>query len=274
MSGREQGNRLPPGAVDTHAHVMRSDAELIAERHSAPACDITLEDFVQVLDEHKVSFGVLTAPSFYGTDNTLLLDALARSEGRLRGTVIVDPSISADALSRMQAAGVAGIRLNWIRRKTIPDTASSEYQHLFGLARDLGLHVELFIEGDLLPLILRDLACSKVRIVIDHFGCPNPDKSVDSPGFTCLLDAVSAGNTWVKLSAPYRCGGADPQMYVDALLAAGGGERLVWASDWPWVSHENTVTYAQCIDLLWQWVPDSRIRHRILVETAQQLFGF
>jgi predicted TIM-barrel fold metal-dependent hydrolase len=78
--------------------------------------------------------------------------------------------------------------------------------------------VELFIEGDLLPLILRDIARSKAKIVIDHFGCPNPDKGVNSPGFTCLLDAVSAGNTWVKLSAPYRGERVDPQAYVVDLL--------------------------------------------------------
>ena len=62
--------------VDAHAHVMRRDAPLAAQRHSAPKRDVTVEEYLAVLDRHGVAHGVLTAPSFYGTDNSLLLAAL------------------------------------------------------------------------------------------------------------------------------------------------------------------------------------------------------
>jgi len=84
-------------AVDCHAHVMRRDAPLAPDRHSAPKRDCTIEEYLAVLDTHGISHGVLTAPSFYGSDNSLLLDALDRAGGRLRGTVIVDPAIDQDA---------------------------------------------------------------------------------------------------------------------------------------------------------------------------------
>ena len=88
-----------PGAVDAHAHVMRRDAPLAALRHSAPKRDVTVEEYLAVLDRHGVTHGVLTAPSFYGTDNSLLLSALDASGGRLRGTVIVEPDIDRAALA-------------------------------------------------------------------------------------------------------------------------------------------------------------------------------
>src|SRR6185295_4527207 len=55
---------LPVTAVDCHAHVMRRDLPLTSERHSAPKRDVTVEEYVGVLDAFGISHGVLTAPSF------------------------------------------------------------------------------------------------------------------------------------------------------------------------------------------------------------------
>src|SRR6266699_1926977 len=118
-------------AVDCHAHVMRRDAPLAPDRHSAPKRDCTVEEYLSVLDAHGISHGVLTAPSFYGADNSLLLDALDRAGGRLRGTIIVDPRIDRASLAAMSARGAAGIRLNWIRRSSLPDVSAADYRHLF-----------------------------------------------------------------------------------------------------------------------------------------------
>lgn len=269
------GHRLPPGAVDCHAHVMRKDAALVAERHSAPAFDFTLEDYLGLLDRHGVASGLLTAPSFYGADNTLLLHALDAAGGRLRGTVIVDPAtITRQALAAMRDRGACGVRLNWIRRDTLPDSGTQDYRTLFATLRDLDMHVEVFLEGELLERVVPHIQRGGPKIVIDHFGHPDPAAGVHSAGFQYLLALVAQGNTWVKLSAPYRQGVADVQPYVDALLRAGGPQRLVWATDCPWVKFEKEIVYQQCIDWLFQWVPDEHARHQILVDTPRALFGF
>jgi predicted TIM-barrel fold metal-dependent hydrolase len=209
-------------AVDCHAHVMRRDAPLASDRHSAPKRDCTVEEYLAVLDTHGISHGVLTAPSFYGTDNSLLLDALDRAGGRVRGTVIVDPDIDRASLAKV------------------------------------------------LPAIRE----SGAKVVVDHFGSPDPGQGVACGGFKAVLDGVRAGDTWVKLSAPYRQGGADPCRYVDALLDAGGPQQLVWASDWPFVLHEDDVTYRDCVQWLVDWVPNEAVRRIILADTPASLFGF
>jgi predicted TIM-barrel fold metal-dependent hydrolase len=259
--------------VDCHAHVMRRDAPLVAERHSRPARDVTVEEFLAVLDRHGIACGVLTAPSFYGADNTILLDALRRHPDRLRGTAIVDPQTE-PALDALAAQGVAGIRLNWVRRAGLPDVASAAYRRLFDAVRERDWHIELFLEGERLPEVLPVIQRSGAKLVLDHFGCPDPAAGVESAGFRLLLAAMREGNCWVKLSAPYRLRGADPQPYVDALLRAGGPHRLLWASDWPWVGYENTCTYQDCLDWLRAWVPDDDSRAVILAEAPRRLFRF
>src|SRR5207302_9219486 len=62
--------------------------------------------------------------------------------------------------------------------------------------------------------------------------------------------------------------------YVDALLDAGGPQQLVWASDWPFVSHEDDVTYRDCVQWLIDWVPNEAARRIILADTPASLFGF
>jgi predicted TIM-barrel fold metal-dependent hydrolase len=251
---------------------MRTDAPLAANRHSAPARDIDVTEYLAVLDAHGVQYGVLTAPSFYGTDNSLLLDALARSQGRLRGTAIVAPDITDTGLDDLHRQGVEGIRLNWVQRDEVPDGNSPAYQALFARLREHGMHVELYLESRLLDHVLPSILRSKAMLVLDHLGYPDPALGVDGTGFRQVLAALEGGNTWVKLSAPYRLGGVDPRPYVHALLHAGGPQRLVWATDWPWVKFEHAVTYAQCVDWLFDWVPDQTQRHAILVDTPRQLF--
>ncbi len=263
----------PPGAVDCHAHVMRRGIPMTGDRHSEPTRDIGAEEFLAVLDLHGVTSGVLTAPSFYGADNALLLNALSHAPEQLRGTVILDPE-QEPVLDDLERQGVRGVRLNWLRRTTLPDAGSVSYQRLFAAMRERGWHIELFLEGDRLHEVLPHLLASGARVVLDHFGCPEPTMGVVSAGFFTVLAAVRDGNTWVKLSAPYRLYGANPRPYVNALLEAGGPERLVWGSDWPWIGHEGLFNYQDCLEWLTHWVPDEATRRTILVDTPAELFGF
>ena len=260
-------------AVDAHAHVLKRDLPLVAHRHSAPKRDASVEEYVALLDENGVSHGLLTAPSFYGSDNSLLTASLRKFPRRLRGTAIVDPAITDEALAALDAAGVVGMRLNWFRRDVLPDLAAADYRRLLERIGALEWHVEIYLEGAKLAAVLPTLRAAGVRIVVDHFGSPDPARGVRCPGFQAVLEGVRAGDTWVKLSAPYRLGGADPQTYVDALLAA-GRQQLVWATDWPFVGFEDVITYRQCVQWLHAWIPDADTRRIIVADSPARLFGF
>lgn len=264
---------VPVLGVDCHAHVMRVGAKLDPLRHSEPRRDVHVDEFLRLLDAHGLSHGVLTQPSFYGTDNSLVLEALAQAPQRLRGTVIVDPGIAEAELQSLSRRQVVGVRLNWTRRHSRPDVGSASFRAFLARVAAVGLHVEIYLEGPALAQVLPHLRASGARVVVDHFGAPDPALGIACPGFRQLLEGVAAGDTWVKLSAPYRLGGVDPQACVDALLGAGGPGQLLWASDWPWVSHEDEHSYAGCLRALEQWVPDKAQRQAILATSPRELMG-
>src|SRR5688500_20326153 len=101
-------------AVDSHAHVFARGLPLAPQRRHAPDYDALLADYLALLDAHAVSHAVLVQPSFLGTDNRFLLDALRACPQRLRGVVIVEPVIGEDELAAMDRQGVCGIRLNLV----------------------------------------------------------------------------------------------------------------------------------------------------------------
>ncbi len=268
---------IPVTGVDFHVHFLKVGHPLATHRprqgHHQPLRDATIDELIRLLDAHGMSHAVVVAPSFYGADNSLVLEAAAAVPGRLICTVIVDPTISLGELERMRNAGARGMRLHIYRRKSLPNVASAEYQRLFAMLRDLGMHIELVLEGDLVPMVLPHLLAAKGSLVFDHFGIPNPENGVGSQGFQSVLNAVGTGQAWVKLSAPFLLDGHDPIPYVEALLANGGRDRLLWGSDWPWVSREDQHTYDECLNWLGDWIPDAATRRKILVDNPTFLLN-
>ena len=266
--------------IDCHAHIMALDFPLASDIHSRPARDVSAKEYLEVLHSHGISHGVLTAPSFYGANNALLFDALRSFPDQLRGTAIIDPATEIIALERqlqlMQEIGIVGIRLNWNKKKVLPDINSAQYKRLLALARDLDLHIELFIEDHLQEQVVPQILASGATLVLDHFGNPDPKLGVNSPSFQNTLRALEAGQVWVKLSAPYRVGslnGVSIKPYVDALVAA-NPKQLVWASDWPWLSYENQFNYADCLTWIQSAVDDSVVWEDIFIHNPKTLFHF
>ena len=260
-----------PEAIDCHAHVLAKERKITSDRHVSPGRDYTIDELLQIFKEHGISRGLLTAPSYYLTDNSLLLSALARAPV-LRGTVNLQPDTTMAEIEALGQKGVCGMRLNWWRKKELPDIKI--YRDLLAKIKAANWHLELFLDGVNMPHVLPTVKESGVKLVLDHFGCPDPVDGVASLGFRMMLDMVSSGQAWVKLSAPYRLNGGDPKLYAHALLSCAGPQRLMWASDWPWGGFEEGMTYQRCLDWLVEWIPDENARRIVLCETPRKLFGF
>ena len=260
--------------VDTHAHIFRRDLPLSSGYRHAPQYDATLQQYLQLLDTHGIAYGVLTAPSFLGTDNSHLLAGLAAANGRLRGTVIVDPETPRHELETFDEHGVIGIRLNLFRKTDVPDLNSPQYRSLFETCAALDWQVEIYDEGPRLAHWLPLIMATGVKVVVDHFGSPDPAAGVNCAGFRYILKQFATGRLWVKLSARYRVGNILAADCARLLLQEGTAKRLVWGSDWPWTQNESGRTYGECLHWLEQWIPDATDREIILGVTARQLFHF
>jgi predicted TIM-barrel fold metal-dependent hydrolase len=266
----------PISAIDGHAHVFRRGLPLAPVHRHAPDYDALLADYLALLDAHAVSHAVLVQPSFLGTDNRFLLDALRTCPERLRGVVIVEPGIGKDELAALDRQGVCGIRLNLVGLP-IPDFARAEWQRLFERVRALDWHVELHRESRDLPLAGQPILDAGCKLVVDHFGRPGSAPR-DDEGFAWLLQSGATGRVWVKLSAAYRNWpdqrGSAARAAAQALLHTLGAGRLLWGSDWPHTQHEDLADFGSTQAALADWVPDAEACRRILVDTPAALFRF
>jgi predicted TIM-barrel fold metal-dependent hydrolase len=264
--------------MDCHAHVFTRDLPLAAGRRYAPAYDASITDYLEMLRGNGMSHGVLVQPSFLGTDNSYLLEALRQAPDRLRGIVVVAPEIADGELQNLDRAGCAGIRLNLLGQSD-PEFSSTGWQrHLQRLAA-LNWQVEVQAEARRLPGILPGLLSAGLNVVVDHFGRPSASAGVDDPGFRYLLTTGATRRVWVKLSGAYRIGrqGAGDRIACAAmplLREAFGLDRLVWGSDWPHTQYEQHVTAAAARRSLDEWLPDPADRRTVLVETPSRLFRF
>ncbi|AAZ35009.1 2-Pyrone-4,6-dicarboxylate lactonase [Pseudomonas savastanoi pv. phaseolicola 1448A] len=265
--------------IDAHAHVFSKDLSLTSGRRYSPDYDATVQAYLAHLHEHGLSHGVLVQPSFLGTDNRFLFDALAQAPDRLRGVAVVDTDISRGALQRMAGLGIVGIRLNLIGR-ALPDFTAPEWKSLFKNVWTLGWHVELHREVADLPGLIRQLLPFGCKIVIDHFGRPDARLGIDDPAFQALLELGLSGQLWMKVSAIYRLGGTAEQNAAFAhaalplLLQSFGPRRLVWGSDWPHTQHEQEVSYASVVEQFRALECPEPLKNMLLVEAPQALFDF
>lgn len=265
-------------AIDTHAHVFKRDLALAGDRRYAPTYDATIADYLVMLDRNGMSHGVLIQPSFLGTDNSYLLEALRTAPERLRGIVVVAPEIGRRELEALAAVGCVGVRLNLIGQPDPAFETRTWKTHLADLAA-LGWQVEVQAEARRLPTLLPQLVAAGVPVVVDHFGRPDPHLGIDDPGFRYLLGAGPNGRVWVKLSGAYRNGdngiGEHTAVAAAALLReALGPDRLVWGSDWPHTQFEAVTNPAAARQSLDAWIPDRNQRQTVLVETPAHLFRF
>ncbi|HUF81344.1 MAG TPA: amidohydrolase family protein [Burkholderiales bacterium] len=279
---RQPRVRIPARACDTHAHIMGPKAQYAyspARIYTPPDCP--LSDYLHMLDTLGFERAVLVQPSVYGTDNTVMLEAIKTAGGRLRGVAVVDEDIADDELKALDAAGVRGVRVNIVDVKdrkpgTLPMAA------LTGLAQriaPLRWHMEFLIHADEFPNLDETFADFPVEIVLGHLGYLTVGKQPDDAGFQALLRLMQSGRAWVKLTGPYRIT-AEPLPYPDTVpfahaLVEANRERVIWGTDWPHVMLKGRMPNdGDLANLLSDWIPDANVRQQVLVRNPEKLYGF
>src|SRR5690606_29261980 len=144
---------------------------------------------------------VIVQPSFYGTDNRCLLDALDEMAGDARGVAVLAPSVTDTELARMDAAGVRGVRLN-LESHGLRD-ASQLKGRLEQWARrvtDLGWHLQVYAAWPVIRSCLPWLGALPAPVVIDHFGLMPLGGDAASQDSRLLAHALADGHLYIKLS--------------------------------------------------------------------------
>lgn len=223
---------VPPG-WDCHVHVFDGEAA-VQPGHYRPAH----RPLAQVEAEAAalgVGHLVLVQPSVYGSDNHLLMSALAEAPGRHRGVVVLAGDEAPAQLDRMASLGVCGARLNCVSPVGEAADVAESFARLAPLLRPRGWHLQWYAHAGQLARIAALHQDSGIVCVLDHLAGLHAGLPDDDPAWAALARLAAQG-AWVKLSGWYRLGSTAP---YEALwptvrrVAALFGPRVVWGSDWP-----------------------------------------
>ena len=269
---------MPKGACDSHVHVFGPESRY----PRVPQPHYTLPDGAPaLLDGMTRALGLerfaIVQPSFYGTDNRCLLDALDELGERGRGVAMVDDDVSDEALDAMHARGVRALRLDLFLRAAWPtaDIAAYIFRSVARIRRR-GWHVQFYTPGRVIRDLIPMLADIDGDYVIDHMGYMLESDGLTRADFDRLIGAVSRSRGWMKLSGAYRLakdGHYEKLRPLARTIVDAIGERTLWGSDWPHIPNGQMDT-GQLLNLLADWVPDAGERDRILSDNPGRLYGF
>ena len=266
--------------IDCHAHVIDPAhfpyGKDVAYKPAGQEVGTTAQ-FVEVMKCHGVKHALLVQPnSGYGNDNSCMLDAIAKGEGRFKGIAIVDLDADATTLKELRSRGVIGVAVN-------PTFHGNDYyRHADGLIKrlaDLDMFLNLQVENDQFLMFAPWIENIPVKVLVDHTGRPTPPLGLDQPAFAAILRLARTGRMNVKISGylkfarrPYPFEDCWP--FVRAIVDAFTLDRCMWASDWPFLRASARQDYGPLVQLAGQLFPDANDRRKLFWDTPNRLFNF
>src|SRR4029077_8514886 len=125
---------------------------------------------------------VIVQATCHGADNSAVVDALSAANGKARGIATVKRNISDAELQALHAAGIRGVRFNFVKR-LVDFTPKDELMEIAGRIAKLDWHVVIYFEAADLAELWDFFTCLPTIIVVDHMGRPDVGKPVDGPEF-------------------------------------------------------------------------------------------
>ncbi|HWQ55866.1 MAG TPA: amidohydrolase family protein [Bryobacteraceae bacterium] len=247
-----------PGWIDAHSHVWTPDrrryplAAGFTPDHMKPA-SFTPEELLAQARPAGVERVVLIQISFYGVNNSYMLDSMARFPGMFSGVAVIDENDNpAATMRRLKRAGVRGFR---IRPRTPEWLDGPGMAAMWKCGAAEGLAMCPLMDPGALPAL--DRMCRRhpeTTVVIDHFARVGAGGEIREADVKQLCGLAAHPRVHVKLSAFYTLGKAQ-YPYLDLipmirrLYDVYGPRRLMWASDCPY-QLQNGNTYRGSIELI------------------------
>jgi len=278
--------QLPAGAVDAHCHVFGPGDQFpyAPERKYTP-CDASKAQLFALRDHLGFARNVIVQATCHGADNRALVDALQAANGRARGVATVRRDVSDEELQRLHAAGVRGVRFNFVKR-LVDFTPRDELMAVAERIKPLGWHVVIYFEAVDLPELWDFFTRLPTTVVVDHMGRPDVKQGVDSDEFGLFLRFMREhANVWSKVSCPERLSVSGPpalngehSAYRDVVPFARRvvelfPDRVLWGTDWP---HPNLKNHMPddglLVDFIPHIAPTPALQWQLLVDNPMRLY--
>jgi 2-pyrone-4,6-dicarboxylate lactonase len=278
--------KLPPGSVDAHCHVFGpGDKFPFAPERKYTPCDASADQLFALRDHLGFDKNVIVQATCHGADNSALLDALARADGKAKGVVTVKRNVTDEQLRTMHEAGVRGVRFNFVKR-LVDFTPKDELMEIAARIAPLGWHVVIYFEAVDLPELWDFFTALPTTVVVDHMGRPDVSKPIDGPEFSLFVKFMREHpNVWSKVSCPERLSVSGPpalhgerNAYRDVApfakrIVETFPDRVLWGTDWP---HPNLKDHMPDDGLLVDFIPHiattAELQRKLLVDNPTRLY--
>ena len=171
------------------------------ERKYTP-CDASKDQLFALRDHLGFDKNVIVQATCHGADNRAMVDALKHSNGKARGVATVKRSVTDRELQEMHAAGVRGVRFNFVKR-LVDFTPKDELMEIAARIAPLGWHVVIYFEAVDLPELWDFFTALPTTVVVDHMGRPDVSKPVDGPEFELFVKFMREHpNVWSQGELP------------------------------------------------------------------------
>ena len=272
--------------IDAHSHIWTPDTKAYPlgpgyRRFSMKPPSFTVAELQANMKQVGVNRVVLIQMSFYGFDNSYMLDSIRKHPKTFSGVAVIDqdkPRVDLE-MRKMKGQGVRGFRI-YPKNQKIQQWLDDPAMHaMWKTGADEDLAMCCLIDADALPAI--DRMCRrypKTTVVIDHFSRIGESGEIKPAEVKALTDLARHKNVYVKISAYYALGKKKPPYHdlapmIRQMLDAYGRKRLMWASDAPFQVVDGH-TYKDSIVLIKSGLDylDDDDRNWLLRKTAERVF--
>lgn len=270
---------VPSGAVDAHVHVFGPGDRFpyATERKYTPV-DAPKEKLWGIRDHLGFARNVIVQATCHGADNRALVDALLDSDNRARGIATVQESVTDAELRMLDAAGVRGVRFNFVKR-LVDTTPPAVLQRIARRIAPLGWHIVIYFEAVDLPELFDFFVGLPTPLVVDHMGRPDVSKRVTDPEFELFVNLMrQKTDIWSKVTCPERLTRSKSPSYDDVVpfakrLVEEFPTRVLWGTDWP---HPNLKDHVpddgKLVDFIPRIAPTAAAQKRLLVDNPVALY--
>ena len=287
--------------VDAHLHLFKAHSDayprLVVDDMAPAEREEAAGEFLEAMDGAGVDHAVVVPLS---PNDEYLAEIQVDHPGKFAGVGVYDPEAEDGAgqvSRRAEQAGIQGLRFYGFGGEEGQAAESLDVFPVLEAMRELGLKVWFYGSPDQVRLLDHVLTLLPgLKVVLNHLGfCPDIWMELDideyrrprfdiplPPDSLDLIEQVAAAHPddlYVHISGQYAFTRTpyphpDLQEVVDRIYAAFGADRMLNASDWPWI--KINPGYGEVLSLVDHYLPDLSTDERSAIRggTALSLFTF
>ena len=271
--------------IDAHSHVWTPDTEHYPlapgfRRANMDPPSFTVDELIAQAKPAGVNRVVLIQMSFYGHDNSYMLDCMKRFPGMFSGVAVINQNQPKpeDEMVKLKKQGVRGFRIYPQNQDYARWLDGAGLKAMFAAGGREKLNMCCLIDPNALPALSK--ACVEfpdTPVVIDHLCRIGVSGKVPPEDVKALCDMAKFKHVTVKVSAFYALGQKKPPYHdlapmIKQVYDAFGPQRLMWATDCPFQVVDHS--YQQSIDLIKNGLEflSAEDKDWILRKTAEKVF--